>query len=78
MSQPVAQVVDLTDAALTTLTGVSVAEARARVARGDAGAVAELEGSYALVGVDGTAVRLARSLDRPLRYFLANRPPGRS
>ncbi len=76
MSQPVAQVVDLTDAALTNLRGISLEDARARVARGDAGAVARLEGSYALVGVDGIAVRLARSLDRPLRYFLAKEAAG--
>ncbi len=76
MSQPVAQVVDLTDAALTNLNGVSLGDARARVASGDAGAVAQLEGSYALVGVDGITVRLARSLDRPLRYFLAKEAAG--
>ena len=76
MSQPVAQVVDLTDAALTNLRGLCLKEARARVARGDAKAVAELEGSYALVGVDGITVRLARSLDRPLRYFLAKEAAG--
>ncbi len=35
-----------------------------------------LEGSYALVGVDGISVRLARSLDRPLRYFLAKEAAG--
>ena len=76
MSQPVAKVVDLTDAALTRLRGVSLEDARARVARGDAEAVAELDGSYALVGVDGIAVRLARSMDRPLRYFLAKEAAG--
>jgi asparagine synthase (glutamine-hydrolysing) len=76
MSQPVAKVVDLTDAALTTLAGVSMEEARARVARGDAEAVAALDGSYALVGVDGITVRLARSMDRPLRYFLAKEAAG--
>ena len=76
MSQPVAQVVDLTDAALTDLRGVSLEEGRARVASGDADAVARFEGSYALVGVDGISVRLARSLDRPLRYFLAKEAAG--
>ncbi|HTS02847.1 MAG TPA: asparagine synthase-related protein [Thermoanaerobaculia bacterium] len=76
MSQPVARVVDLTDPALTSLVRVSLDDARARVARGDADGVAALEGSYALVGVDGIAVRLARSLDRPLRYFLAKEADG--
>ncbi len=76
MSQPVARVVDLTDAAVTNLRGVPLEEARARVARGDADGVAALDGSYALVGVDGIAVRLARSMDRPLRYFLAKEAAG--
>jgi asparagine synthase (glutamine-hydrolysing) len=76
MSEPVAKVVDLTDAGLTSLRGVSREEARACVARGDAEGVAGLDGSYALVGVDGIAVNLARSMDRPLRYFLAKEAAG--
>ena len=76
MYRPVARVVDLTDPALNTLPGVALEEARARVACGDAEAVSALDGSYALVGVDGLAVRLARSLDRPLRYFLAKETDG--
>ena len=76
MSQPVAKVVDLTDPTLTSLRGTSLEDARARVARGDAEGVAALDGSYALVGVDGIAVRLARSMDRPLRYFLAKEAAG--
>jgi asparagine synthase (glutamine-hydrolysing) len=76
MSLPVAQVVDLTDPSLTALRGADLEEARARVARGDADGVAALDGSYALVGVDGITVRLARSLDRPLRYFLAKEAAG--
>ena len=76
MSQPVAQIVDLTDPTLTSLRGTSVEDARARVARGDAQGVAALDGSYALVGVDGIAVNLARSMDRPLRYFLAKEAAG--
>jgi asparagine synthase (glutamine-hydrolysing) len=76
MSQPVAKVVDLTDPAVTNLRGVPLEEARARVAHGDAEGVAALDGSYALVGVDGITVRLARSMDRPLRYFLAKEAAG--
>ncbi len=76
MAQTVAKVVDLVDPSLNRLRNAAVEEARARVARGDAAGVAALEGSYALVGVDGTTVRLARSLDRPLRYFLAKEADG--
>jgi asparagine synthase (glutamine-hydrolysing) len=76
MDRSAARVVDLTDPALNVLDGIALEEARARVARGDAEAVSVLDGSYALVGVDGITVRLARSLDRPLRYFLAKGADG--
>src|SRR5262249_34028157 len=35
-----------------------------------------IHGSFALVARDGETVRMARSLDRPLRYFLAKRAEG--
>ena len=76
MYRSLARVVDLTDPALNQIRGVRLEEARARVASGDAAAVSALDGSYALVGVDGITVRLARSLDRPLRYFLAKETDG--
>src|SRR5205823_13729286 len=43
---------------------------------GSAGAVRQIEGSFALVAKDGKTVRLARSLDRPMRYFLAKNHDG--
>ncbi|HEY7574965.1 MAG TPA: asparagine synthase-related protein [Thermoanaerobaculia bacterium] len=51
-------------------------EARARVASGDPAAVAAIPGSFALVARDGATVRMARSLDRPMRYFLAKETVG--
>ncbi len=36
----------------------------------------EIEGSFALLARDGKTVRMARSLDRPMRYFLAKRAAG--
>src|SRR6185503_9445349 len=39
-------------------------------------AVRAIDGSFALVTVDGVTVRMARSLDRPMRYFLAKRHEG--
>ena len=43
---------------------------------GDPAAVRAIDGSFALVAVDGITVRMARSLDRPMRYFLAKRHEG--
>ena len=74
--RPIDRVVDLTDPEGNRVFGMSVEEARRRVAAGSAHAVREIEGSFALVGMDGDIVRMARSLDRPMRYFLAKHASG--
>src|SRR5262245_11406289 len=76
MERPIQRVVDLTSPASNRLRGITIAEARARVARGDPREVRAIAGSYALVAADGETVRMARSLDRPLRYFLAKQTDG--
>ena len=75
-SEYIERVVDLTDPALNRIYNLSVEEARARVLRNDAEAVREIEGSFALLAREGQTVRMARSLDRPMRYFLAKRAAG--
>src|SRR5258706_4768482 len=72
----VSRVVDLLDPSLNTFTNISLDEARARVRSGDAAAVRAIDGSFALVASEGITVRMARSMDRPLRYFLAKRHEG--
>ena len=74
--QYVERVVDLTDPDANRIPNMSLAEARARVARGCPADVRGIAGSFALVGREGRRVRLARSLDRPLRYFLAKQSAG--
>jgi len=69
-------VVDLLDPGLNHLYDMDVEEARARVRSGDPVAVRNIQGSFALVARDGITVRLARSMDRPMRYFLAKRVEG--
>jgi asparagine synthase (glutamine-hydrolysing) len=51
-------------------------EARQRLLASDADAVLAIDGSFALVAVDAERVLLARSLDRPMRYFLAKATEG--
>jgi len=75
-SRYVSRVVDLLDPSLNTFTNVSLDDARARVLSGDAAAVRAIDGSFALVASEGITVRMARSMDRPLRYFLAKRHEG--
>jgi asparagine synthase (glutamine-hydrolysing) len=72
----VERVVDLLDPALNRVRNMSTEEARARVLSGDAEQVSGIDGSFALLARDGKTVRMARSLDRPMRYFLAKRAEG--
>jgi asparagine synthase (glutamine-hydrolysing) len=76
ISQYVERVVDLTDPAANCILNMTMEQARARVLLGSPEAVREIEGSFALVARQGKAVRMARSLDRPMRYFLAKRQEG--
>ena len=55
---------------------MDVEEARRRVLSADPLLVRGIEGSFAIVARDGITVRLARSMDRPMRYFLAKRQEG--
>ncbi|MEL7060270.1 MAG: asparagine synthase-related protein [Acidobacteriota bacterium] len=78
-ARPVHEVVDLVDPQTQRFFGdppATLEEARRAVAADDVEAVRRLFGSFALVTRDGEAVRMARSLDRPLRYFLAKEASG--
>jgi len=72
----VERVVDLTDQESNHIYNMSVDQARALVLDGPAEAVNGIHGSFALIAKRGKTVRMARSLDRPLRYFLAKRKEG--
>jgi len=76
MNQYLERVVDLTEPAANRILNMTVQEARTRIQRGTAEAVNEIQGSFALVAKEGKVVNLARSLDRPMRYFLAKRHEG--
>src|SRR6266850_6709837 len=76
MNDYIERVVDLLDPALNQIHNMTVEEARQRVLSGRPESVREIDGSFALVARSGKTVRLARSLDRPIRYFLAKRQEG--
>jgi asparagine synthase (glutamine-hydrolysing) len=76
MDRTLDRVVDLLDPSVNQIQNMTVAEARARLLSQDPEAVRGIHGSFALLARDGIAVRMARSLDRPLRYFLAKRKEG--
>ena len=76
MDHYIERVVDLLDPSLDRIHNMSVAEARQRVLSGKPEAVRDIDGSFALLAREGNTIRLARSLDRPMRYFLAKRQEG--
>ena len=74
--QYIERVVDLTEPEANQIYGLPVEEAKEIVLHGSAEAVGRIAGSFALVAREGKTVKMVRSLDRPLRYFLAKRQEG--
>jgi asparagine synthase (glutamine-hydrolysing) len=70
------RVVDLTEPETNQIFNLTVEEARAHLLTGRPDAVRGIHGSFALIAREGKTVRMARSLDRPMRYFLAKRQEG--
>ena len=76
MSYPIAQIVNLVDPASQRLWNTTLDEATRRLLEADPDRILDLDGSFAIIAQDGQRVLLARSLDRPLRYFLAKAAAG--
>ena len=76
MDQYIERVVDLTEASENDIYDLPTEEARKLLLHSGSAAVGTLKGSFALVARCGRKVRMARSLDRPMRYFLAKRKDG--
>jgi asparagine synthase (glutamine-hydrolysing) len=76
MTYPIARIVTLVPKEAQRFWTSTEAEARQRLLAADASAPLEIDGSFTLVVQDGERVLLARSLDRPLRYFLAKAADG--
>jgi asparagine synthase (glutamine-hydrolysing) len=72
------RLVDLTDPSANLFLNMTAEEAAERVAAGDAERIREIDGQFALVQKRGKIIRMARSLGRPLRYFIAKRHAGPS
>ena len=76
MDRPIHRVVDLIEEESQQIFNMEVGEARQLLLRDDTSALMDLLGSYALTARRGEVVRMARSLDRPMRYFLAKQESG--
>ena len=73
---PISRVINLISEQSQRFWAIDESEARGSLLANDLNAVLGIEGSFALVAQEGERVLLARSLDRPLRYFLAKAVDG--
>jgi asparagine synthase (glutamine-hydrolysing) len=76
MHTPIARVIDLVRPESQRLWSTTHDDARRRLLGADPNSVLQIDGSFALVAQENERVMLARSLDRPLRYFLAKAADG--
>ena len=76
VKRPINDLVNLIDPATQQLSELDLDQALEQLTGDDVAPLESLEGSYALVARKGEKVFLARSLDRPLRYFLAKQESG--
>ena len=70
------RVVDLTDPAKDVIYNMSREEAVQLVKSGNAANVRKIDGQFALVAVVGKSIHMARSIGRPLRFFIAKLKAG--
>jgi asparagine synthase (glutamine-hydrolysing) len=70
------RVVDLTNPEKNIIYNMSREEAIELIKTGDARAVRRIDGQFALVAQEGKKIHLARSIGRPLRFFIAKLQDG--
>jgi len=75
-NQLVNKVTDLTNPEKNVIYNMTHEEAVECVRSGDAEKVRKIDGQFSLVSVEGKTIRMARSIGRPMRYFIAKRPGG--
>ena len=67
---------DLTNPEKNVIYNMTHEEAVNIVRSGDTEAVRKIDGQFCLVSVDGKTIRMARSIGRPIRYFIAKKAAG--
>jgi asparagine synthase (glutamine-hydrolysing) len=75
-SQYISKVVDLTDPEKNVIYNMTHEEAVKVVKSGDVEAVRKIDGQFSLISVEGKTIRMARSIGRPMRYFIAKQAAG--
>ena len=75
-NQYVEKVINLTDPGKNVIYNMTHEDAVNALKSGNSEAVRKIDGQFSLVSVEGKTIRMARSIGRPLRYFIAKRPDG--
>lgn len=70
------EVIDLTDHSRNMIFNMTIEEATKRVASGDVEAIREIDGHFAIMARHNHIVRMARSLQLPMRYFIVKKVEG--
>ncbi len=70
------EVIDVTDHSRNMIFNMTVEEATEIVASGDPEKIATIDGHFALMARNGHIIRMARSLQLPLRYFIVKKVAG--
>jgi asparagine synthase (glutamine-hydrolysing) len=76
VSAPIERLVDLSDPSANVIFNMSLDEAMECVGSGDPAKVRAIDGQFALLHRRGQTIRMARSIGRPMRYFIAKRAEG--
>ena len=76
MDNYVTNVVDLTSPEKNVIYNMTYDEAVNALRSGNADAVRKIDGQFCLVSVEGKTIRMARSIGRPMRYFIAKQASG--
>ncbi len=72
----ISRVINLTHPERNVIYNMTNDEAIIILKSGNAEAVRKIDGQFALVSVEGKTIRMARSIGRPMRYFIAKRAAG--
>jgi asparagine synthase (glutamine-hydrolysing) len=75
-NQNISRVVDLTHPEKNIIYNMGHDEAVEIVRAGDTRRIRQIDGQFALVSVEGKSVHMARSIGRPIRYFIAKLEDG--
>ncbi len=65
------RVVDLTTPGNNVIYNMSLDEARELLKTGQSDDIRKIDGQFALISINGKTIKMARSIGRPLRYFIA-------